>query len=62
MITEKTLRRWRAQALADQRANSNLPAEGTNISILALKQLNDRILRLTQELMDYHLLKKEQKR
>lgn len=61
MITERTLRRWRAQALMDQKANSNLPPEGTNVSVIALKQLNDRIIRMTQELLDIYLVKRELK-
>lgn len=58
MITERTLRRWRAQALMDQKANSNLPPEGIDVSVIALKQLNDRIIRMTQELLDQYLLRK----
>ena len=62
MISERTLRKWRRDAL--KCANDPLytfdPAhpEKTNLAILQEKQYNERILRLTQELMDLILLRK----
>ena len=51
MITEKTLRRWRIDAL---KFPTNLEAVPT----LAALAMAERILHLTQELLDLHLMRK----
>ena len=63
MITERTLRKWRGEALRlscdaikDPERNFNRPAVE-----LILAATSHRILRLTQELLDQHLLRKEMK-
>ena len=56
MITERTLKKWRAEALEE--ANGQ-PWKGTYGETLRWKvavELSKRILRLTQELLDQHLL------
>ena len=51
MITEKTLRRWRADAL---KYPHSLDAAQTEKGL----EMSERILRLTQELLDQHLMRK----
>ena len=51
MISEKTLRRWRKDALRYPTAED---VAKTNSGI----EMAERILRLTQELMDLYLVKK----
>ena len=48
MITERTLKKWRKEAL-------KLKSESISTSLQY--QLSDRILRMTQELLDLHLIK-----
>jgi len=50
MITERTLKKWRMEALAQD--------EDPPLVHEVLKTLSERILRLTQELLDQHLLRK----
>lgn len=59
MITERTLKRWRRDALQMVKDG---PVEGTMdaaITYNSKNQLCKRILRMTQELMDLHLTKYE---
>lgn len=61
MITERTLRRWRIDALKSDiewRSNPKDP-KSLNVEVLLKMELNRRIIRLTQELLDQHLLRKE---
>lgn len=61
MITERTLRRWRRDALRALDEQYSSPAtspEGHNVSSLQADESNQRILRLTQELLDQHLLRR----
>lgn len=60
MISEKTLRKWRKDALkVDNKANEAL-YEGTATGLVhAYAECQERILRLTQELMDHHLMRKD---
>lgn len=63
MITERTLRNWRRDAL--RRRNNPLlvrNGEEINAAILYEIELHDRILRLTQELLDQHLLRKDKRK
>ena len=55
MITKRTLEQWRREALVYQ----TLPAEEI-LSTLAKEndELHQRILRLTAELLDQHLMKR----
>ena len=59
MITERTLRRWRRDALIKPTTPVGLDALSYIYS--ELEEANDRILRMTQELLDQHLLRKEKK-
>ena len=55
-ITERTLRDWRKQALVE---NSQLAGwDSTTEFTSHRREMCDRILRLTQELLDNHLVKK----
>ena len=62
MITEKTLRRWRIDSLK-MKEPSNIdsaenPDPDTIVKVSHWIELHNRILRLTQELMDQHLMGK----
>jgi len=60
-ITERTLRKWRGEALSE--TNEPLPTEVKSINLILGKYLefNERILKLTQVLLDQHLLRKVNK-
>lgn len=61
MITERTLRQWRRDALKDlERKTDNMPRspEQLSIEVLMRAEMNGRILRLTQELLDQALIRK----
>lgn len=51
MITEKTLRRWRMDAL-------KFPTNQETVPTQSGLEMAERILRLTQELLDLHLMRK----
>lgn len=54
MITERTLKKWRKEALEEIQKETSLGLkELTTIKV----ELSKRILRMTQELMDLHLMK-----
>ena len=55
MISERTLKQWRRDSLT---IDYN-PINPDLISYERLIELHQRILRLTQELMDWHLIKKQ---
>jgi hypothetical protein len=60
MISERTLRQWRREALnstytVDCALNPN---PDTIMSLRHAQEKDERILRLTQELMDLHLINK----
>jgi hypothetical protein len=55
-ITERTLRDWRKQALIE---NAQLSGYDSVTEFTShRREMCDRILRLTQELLDYNLVKK----
>jgi hypothetical protein len=56
MITEKTLRKWRKDAL--QSLYSYVIDVSPEAIILHQQERDERILRLTQELLDAHLMRK----
>lgn len=59
MISERTLRQWRRDALKVNDAEALTMYEGTaNALAKAYIESKQRILRLTQELLDLHLMKK----
>jgi len=60
MITERTLRKWRKEALKVRRGADIKEKVPTSINCAReyVVQTNERILRLTQELLDQHLLRK----
>jgi transposase-like protein len=51
MITERTLRKWRKEALDDREILKHSMDKRR-------VEIRERILRLTQELLDQHLLRK----
>lgn len=64
MITERTLRNWRRDALRNRHTPKEppltaAPGEELNVDLLYQNELNSRILRLTQELLDLYLMRKE---
>ncbi len=58
-ITERTLRQWRRDALEGIKIVKGIPVQDLNIAINLEEELNRRILRLTQELMDQNLLRRK---
>ena len=59
MISERMLRKWRRKAL--QRKTHFTVHPEDSLLVPGILEMVEQILRLTQELMDIHLLKKEQK-
>lgn len=59
MITKRTLELWRRQAFV-KRNNPLMKAtgEGMSLAIIEEREYCDRILRLTQELLDIELMRK----
>ena len=55
-ITERTLREWRKQALVEHRDLFQVDCNAEFTS--HRREMCERILRLTQELLDNHLVKK----
>ena len=55
MLTERTLKKWRKEALQDQTATVDTSKRFSGVSA---KEATERILRMTQELLDQHLLRK----
>lgn len=59
-ITERTLRQWRKDALLKTKpVVTGKNGEQLNIDVLYELELQNRILRLTQELMDMKLMRRE---
>ena len=58
MITKRTLENWRKDALKGISSIKGVEVKDLNISVVLEQQLNDRILRLTQDLIDLQLMKK----
>lgn len=56
MISERTLKRWRGDALRTMHALTQQDIQ--SIEWKEKMETNNRILRLTQELLDQHLLRK----
>jgi len=52
MVTERTLRKWRKEAL------HKIAELGKDAHFAPTVEVNERILRLTQELLDQHLIRK----
>jgi len=59
MITERTLKRWRRESLTEtDLADTDVGPVGTMQLITVIQEQNKRILRMTQELLDQHLIRK----
>lgn len=58
MITEKTLRRWRKDSL-NPTYNANPDETISAIPVSHITELHERILRMTQDLLDQHLIRKD---
>ena len=59
-ITERTLKKWRQEALTTNHETSHIGLDGMTEekTVKLLNDLNDRILRMTQELLDQHLIRR----
>jgi len=65
-ISERTLRKWRKEALKSPVKKCQLLSDHLGIAISNneivtmsyIEQLTNRVLRMTQELLDQHLLRK----
>ena len=61
MTTERMLRKWRKEALMDGPKLIGLAVkvdDNVTTSMTVISELNKRILQLTQELLDQHLLRR----
>ena len=58
MFTQRTLVQWRRESLEALRDKYKVPPEGINIDTLKYVELHDRILRLTGELIDQNILRR----
>lgn len=61
-ITERTLKRWRSDSLRAKRGIAALirtSPEGVSVEVLHQDEMANRILRLTQELLDIKLLERK---
>ena len=59
MITERTLKKWRKEALVDsdlEIASNETAVDGLKIVV---KALSNRILRMSQELLDQHSIRRD---
>ena len=56
MISERMLRKWRREALNTAALTISTTVDNSDVYI---KILSERILKMTQELLDQHLLKKD---
>ncbi len=54
MITERSLRKWRKESLLYKENRNNYPVELQKM----FDEGAERVLRLTQELLDQHLIRK----
>ena len=61
MITERTLKTWRTQALKLKESFEHFPDNSQLMGRATMIAISERILRMTQELLDQHLLRKEKK-
>jgi hypothetical protein len=58
MIPERTLKNWRKDSLKKHMTTKHLDPASIDIMFLRENELHERILRLTQELLDIQLMKK----
>jgi len=58
MITERTLRKWRKEVLELHIAMDGRVSDSILLSKKYVIELKERVLRMTQELLDQHLLRK----
>ena len=63
MVTERTLKQWRREALQDVTSPSMLATNDgvdKDFCVDEVKELSKRILHMTQELLDAHLIRSGQ--
>lgn len=59
-ITERTLKKWRREALvALEEIDGEIYRDGKGLGPGMIRGLSERVLRMTQVLLDQHLLRKE---
>lgn len=61
MISKRRLEAWRKEALSDLHPEMTLQDDKINVELLLMRvvALSERILLLTQELMDVHLMRRK---
>lgn len=59
MITERTLKKWRKETLDEVATLKKLPIERTDYSNGFIVIALERILKMTQELLDTHLIRRK---
>lgn len=59
MISERTLKRWRRESLEFCKEFHSVSPEGITAPIIREMEKDKRILRLTQDLLDEHLLRRK---
>ena len=59
-ITKRTLTKWRKEALSDHNISLTHHDPRVNVDFIRIRceELSNRILRMTQELLDQHLIRK----
>ena len=58
-ITKRTLEKWRKEALVELKAFESIPDDESRTKIYSLAAWQERILRLTQVLLDQHLIRRK---
>jgi hypothetical protein len=56
-VTKRTLTKWRSESLIEMGVYNELPENKSSDSLNFINELNSRILRLTQILLDQELMK-----
>ena len=56
-ISERTLRKWRSESL--KAVNGEYPAD---VAVILFEDVNNRVLALTQQLLDQYLLENKEKK
>lgn len=61
MISERTLKKWRKESLRGDLLDSKIKNEDDIVICMevCIAELHERVLRLTQELLDQHLMRRK---
>jgi len=59
MLSERMLKKWRKEALSFNETEYSFNEPGVSVLLRNLEEGHKRILKMTQELLDQHLLRRE---